>query len=265
MEKKGGGLIKNFCFTVDDNIRFLKELTEKSYRSIFDHPYLAMYQRLHREFDLKIQLNLFYRMESFDLSLMSNAYYNEWKENSDWLKLSFHSERENYKPYESSGYDVVYEECKRAHEQIKRFASPAALANTTTIHYCLLTESGLRAVEDNGVVGLLGLFGTNEKPRTSYDIDEGNAARIRTGEILKIGNISFASIDIVLNCYSEEKILEQLAFISQRDCIKVMIHEQYFYEDYFRYQPEFEEKLRSTFSFLRENGYQSSFYESLLL
>jgi hypothetical protein len=43
-----------------------------------------------------------------------------------------------------------------------------------------------------------------------------------------------------------------------------MIHEQYFYEDYRRYQPEFEEKLRSTFSFLCDNGYQSSFYEDLI-
>lgn len=263
--KKGGGLIKSFCFTVDDNIRFLKELTEKGYRSLFEHPYLAMYWRLHKKFGLKVQLNLFYRTKNFDLSQMSAVYYEEWKENSDWLKLSFHSDLENVKPYESSGYDVVYEECKRVHEQIKRFASPAALADTTTIHYCLLTEGGLRAVEDNGVVGLLGLFGTNEKPCISYNIDEGEAARIRAGEILKIGNISFASIDIVLNCYSEEKILEQLACMSQRDCIKVMIHEQYFYEDYVRYQPEFEEKLRSAFSFLSENGYQSSFYESLLL
>ena len=253
-----------FCFTVDDNIRFLKEITENHCTSIFDHPYIAMYKRLHEEFGLKVQLNLFYQMENFDLSQMSDAYYDEWKANADWLKLSFHSEMENFRPYETSGYAKVYNDCKRVNEQIKRFASPAALANTTTIHYCLLTESGLRAVEDNGVVGLLGLFGTNEKPRTSYDIDDGNAARIRTGEILKVGNISFASIDIILNCYSEEKILEQLAFISQRDCIKVMIHEQYFYEDYFRYQPEFEEKLRSTFSFLRENGYQSSFYESLI-
>lgn len=212
-----------------------------------------------------MQLNLFYRTKNFDLSQMSAVYYEEWKENSDWLKLSFHSDLENEKPYESSGYDVVYEECKRVHEQIKRFASPAVLADTTTIHYCLLTEGGLRAVEDNGVVGLLGLFGTNEKPRTSYNIDEGEAARIRAGEILKIGNISFASIDIILNCYSEEKILEKLACMSQRDCIKVMIHEQYFYEDYVHYQPEFEEKLRSAFSFLSENGYQSSFYESLLL
>ena len=263
--KKGGGLIKNFCFTVDDNIRFLKEITENHYQSMFDHPYLAMYQRLHEEFGLKVQLNLFYRMEDFDLSQVSEAYYDEWEANSDWLKLSFHSKLENVKPYESSDYDEVYEDCKRVHEQIKRFASSATLANTTTIHYCLLTEDGLKAMEDNGVVGLLGLFGTNEKPRTSYNIDEGEAARIRAGEILKIGNISFASIDIVLNCYSEEKILEKLACMSQRDCIKVMIHEQYFYEDYVRYQPEFEEKLRSAFSFLSENGYQSSFYESLLL
>ncbi len=45
-----------FCFTVDDNIRFLKELTRNRYNSIFDHPYLAMYKRLHEEFGLKIQL-----------------------------------------------------------------------------------------------------------------------------------------------------------------------------------------------------------------
>ena len=249
---------------MDDNIRFLKEITENHYKSIFDHPYLAMYQRLHREFDLKIQLNLFYRMESFNLYHMSDAYYNEWKENSDWLKLSFHSERENYKPYESSGYDEVYEDCRRVHEQIIRFASPYALANTTTIHYCLLTEGGLKAMKDNVVCGLLGLFGNKEKPCTSYGIEECKADKIRNGEVLKIGGISFASIDIVLNQFGIEEINEHLARITNRNFVKVMIHEQYFYEDYPRYQPEFEEKLRSTFSFLRDNGYQSSFYESLI-
>ena len=101
--------IKNYCFTVDDNIRFLKEITENHYQSIFDHPYLAMYRRLHEEFGLMVQLNLFYRMEDFDLSQVSEAYYAEWEANSDWLKLSFHSELENVKPYETSDYDEVYE------------------------------------------------------------------------------------------------------------------------------------------------------------
>ena len=184
-------------------------------------------------------------MENFDLSLMSDAYYEEWKENSDWLKLSFHSDHENIKPYENSGYAEVCEDCKRVHEQIVRFASPMALASTTTIHFCLLTEGGLKAMEDNGVVGLLGLFGTAQTPRTSYGIEESKADILRSGSILNIGNMSFAGIDIVLN-------------------LKVMIHEQYFYEDYRLYQPEFEDKLHSTFSYLCGNGCQSSFFESLI-
>ena len=48
-----------------------------------------------------------------------------------------------------------------------------------------------------------------------------------------------------------------------RNGIRVMIHEQYFYSDYKRYQPDFEEKLRSSFAFLCDRGYQSVFYESL--
>lgn len=256
--------MKNFCFTVDDNIRFLKEITEHHYASMFDHPYLAMMRRLHREFGLKVQLNLFNRMDCFDLSQMTDAYLEEWKENSDWLKLSFHSEFENRRPYESSGYDEVYSDCKRVHKQILRFASPHALASTTTIHFCLLTEEGLRATEENGVLGLLGLFGSIGEPRTSYGIRECDAKRIRSGEILKIGKTSFASIDVVLNRFSADQITEQLKQMSGRESIRVMIHEQYFYEDYHRYQPDFEEKLRSTFSWLCGNGYQSCFFENLL-
>ncbi len=249
---------------MDDNIRFLKEITENGYQSIFEHPYLAMYRRLHQEFDLKIQLNLFYCMENFDLSMMSDAYYEEWKENSDWLKLSFHSQLENVNPYELSGYDEVLGDCKRVQEQIVRFASSKALASTTTVHCCQLTKDGLHAMEENGVRGLLGLFGTDEKPRTSYGMEQSKAEKIRNGEILKDGKISFASIDIVLNCFSIKEILVKLMHMRQRNGIRVMIHEQYFYQDYMHYQPEFEEKLRSAFSFFSEHGYRSSFFESLL-
>ena len=262
---EGGGCIKTFCFTVDDNIRFLKEISERQYKSIFDHPYLAMYLRLHKEFGLKVQLNLFYRMEDFDLSKMPEKYCAEWAVNADWLKLSFHSDMENVNPYKDSSYAEVYEDCKRVNEQIIRFASFASLAKTTTIHYCLLTDEGQRAMEDNKVIGLLGLYGTDEKMRTSYGIEESKAQRIRDGEILKIGKLSFASIDIVLNCFSIEEILEQLTQMKERNDIRVMIHEQYFYSDYKRFQPDFEEKLKAVFDFLSEHGYQSCFYENLVL
>ena len=69
-----------FIFTVDDNIRFLRDLTEHTYNNIFDHPYLAVYKRLHDRFGLKVQLNLFYRMENFDLSMMTARYAAQWQE-----------------------------------------------------------------------------------------------------------------------------------------------------------------------------------------
>lgn len=256
--------MKTFVFTVDDNIRFFKEITQKRYQSIFEHPYIAMYKRLHEEFGLKVQLNLFYRLEDFDLSEFSDAYRAEWVENSDWLKLSFHSEYENVRPYEFSGYDEVYSDCKKVNDQILRFASPESLAKTTTVHYCVTTPEGLKAIADNKVLGLLGLFGNEEKPRTSYGIEESNAAEIRGGRIFKRDGMAYASIDIVLNAYSKADILTKLNGLLGREGIRVMIHEQYFYEDYKAYQPDFEDKLRATFAFLTEHGYKTSFFEELI-
>lgn len=259
-----GKKMKTFCFTVDDNIRFFKEIMENDYKSIFDHPYLAVYKRLHLKFNLKVQLNLFYEMQDFNLSLFSDKYKTEWQNNSDWLKLSFHSKRENVKPYEFSDYSEVYEDCKAVNSEIERFAGLSSLAKTTTIHYCLTTQEGLKALTDNNVRGLLGLFGSQQTPRTSYNIDEEDASKIRNGGIVKIGNTHFSGIDIVLNNFSTQDIIKQLTDLIARNNIKVMIHEQYFYKDYIRYQPDFEEKLYQTFEFLINNNYKSSFLEEVI-
>lgn len=256
--------MKSFCFTVDDNIRFFQSITKNQPESLFDDPYLAMYKRLHDEFDLKVQLNLFYCSDEFDLSQMTDAYRDEWKEHSNWLKLSFHSRVENSKPYQFSGYDEVYNDCKAVHDQILRFASPSTLAKTTTIHCCLATQDGLKALAEHGVKGLLGLYGDEENPRTSYSINEKNALRLRNGNILLKDGINFAPIDVILNIYSLEEILTNLSNLLDREKIWLMIHEQYFYPDYKRYQPDFEKKLRETFLFLCQNGYKSRLFEDLI-
>ena len=252
--------MKVFCFTVDDNIRFLKETAEQKLPSLFYHPYMAMLYRLHERFGLKVQLNLFYRMEGFTLSQMPVSYRREWEENTDWLKLSFHSDRENVRPYETSGYGEVYGDCQKVQREILRFAGEASLAQTATLHYCLATAEGLQALKDNGVKGLLGLY----VDTVSYGVEESEADLLRTGEMVRKNGITFAPIDIVLNCFSQEQILRQLSAMQHRARLWVMIHEQYFYSDYPTYQPDFEEKLTATFSYLVEKGYQSSFFEELL-
>ena len=256
--------MNTYCFTVDDNIRFLMEIARNRPKSMFEHPYLAMYRRLHEAYGVKVQLNLFYRLGDFDLSQMPDTYYGEWEENADWLKLSFHSDREIVDPYAFSDYEEVYEDCKKVNNEILRFASPAALAKTTTIHWCQTTEEGVRALTDHGVQGLLGLFGNAQNPKTSYSLAEDYAKELRKGKTLNINGVSFAAIALILNNHSEEGIIQKLNTIRDRDAIKVMIHEQYFYADYPGYQSDFEKKLSASFAFLQQNGYISKHFEELI-
>lgn len=257
-------MIKDFIFTIDDNIRFLQELTEKNAASLFSHPYTNMLRELHEVFGVKVQLNLFYQNSSFELSQMTDKYKEEWAKNANWLKLSFHSRLENVSPYLNSSYKEVYDDCHQVQKEIIRFAGENSLAKTTTIHYCQATKDGILALKDCGVKGLLGLYGTLDHPQTSYTTPKNDSLKIRNGEIIQSDGIAFAGIDVVLNCFTTAQNLEQLQYLKARQVVKVMIHEQYFYEDYVAYQPDFKNKLEAVFSFLRKNGFQSCFFEEII-
>lgn len=256
--------MKSFCFTVDDNIRFLKELTNGRFASIFDHSYLAMYNRLHKKYGVKVQLNLFYETNDFDLSMMTSKYSKEWRENADWLKMSFHSRKENVLPYQNSSYNEMYEDCLRVQNEILRFAAKDSLARTTTVHYCQCTKAGVQALADNGVRGLLGLFGDSNAPQSSYSLTEDIAREIRNGETLSFENMWYSAIDIILNLYSLEEIRSRLSMLLEKKFVKIMIHEQYFYRDYKAYQENFEEKAELAVKTLTGAGFTSTFFENMI-
>ena len=255
---------KEFCFTIDDNIRFLKEISERGYASIFEHPYLKMLKELHRKHSLAIQLNLFYECEGFNLCQMKNEYRDEWDACADWLRLSFHSRCENVAPYKNAPYGEVFRDCEAVQGEILRFASPRSLARTTTLHYCEATEEGVRALYDSGVRGLLGLYGSEEEPSISYNTSEEDARLLRCGATLERGDMYYAGIDLIVNKLNREQALCRLGTLLGRPLIKVMIHEQYFYPDYERHQPDFEDKLDAVFSYLSSAGYTSTFFEEVM-
>ena len=256
--------MKTFTFTVDDNIRVLRELTETPRESLFDHPYLALYRRLHETYNLKIQLNLFFKDASFTVSDMTDRYKSEWENAADWLKLSFHSLAETVKPYEFSDYDEVYRDGSAVHREILRFAGKKSLAKTTTVHYCLATEDGVRALKKLNILGLFGLYGTDHAPRTSYQISDADAAKIRSGKLHTENGIAYGALDVIINTIPLAKLANTLAPLLSRERIEVMIHEQYFYPDYKNYQPDFAQKLDTTFQILTQNHYISQFFEDIL-
>lgn len=251
--------MKRFVFTVDDNVRFFREIKEGRPHSLFDHPYLAVYRRLHERFDLKVQLNLFFEDgKGFSLSQMPSDYREEWEANADWLKLSFHAKKEFDCSYEFSDYGTAFRDCENVQREILRFASEKNLATTTTIHYCYASRDARRALCDHGVRGLLGLYGGT---RVSYENPPEVCDLLRKGACAEAEGFLHAGIDLVLNRFETEEILSRLVPLCARDLVKVMIHEQYFYPDYPLYQADFEEKLASTFAFLCEKGFESAFFE----
>ena len=257
--------MKQFCFTVDDNIRFLRELTASRPQSMFEHPYLAFYRRLHEKYGLKVQLNLFWEGGGFDLSQMTDAYRDEWAQNAHWLKLSFHSKAEwPACPYEASGYDEVFAECSAVHREILRFAGESSLAKTTTIHYCQSTADGLRALRDCGVEGLLGLFGTDERPRTSYEVPTEYLGTIRSGEVAVFRGIAMGSLDVILNEHRPDRAHALVEALLPRNYAHIMIHEQHFYPDLSSHSYEFEEKTEDAVALLCQNGSEPAFFEEMM-
>ncbi|MBR2375309.1 MAG: hypothetical protein IKA88_03365 [Clostridia bacterium] len=256
--------MKRFCFTVDDNVWFLRDLTRENYTSIFEHPYLAVYKRLHEKYGLKVQLNLFFWTEGFALSEMTDKFRKEWEENADWLKFSFHSLKEEKTSYEKCSYQETYSEVSAVHESIKRFAGETTLAKTTTVHFCLGSQGAVKALGDCGMQGLLGLFGTKDDPHTSYGLEEAYAKIARNGGVAYKDGMAFAPIDVILNLNSPQENVRELEALIDREEIHIMIHEQYFYPYYTAYQPDFEEKVESAVVFLQNQGYTSCFFEEML-
>lgn len=110
---------------------------------------------------------------------------------------------------------------------------------------------------------LLGLFGTQVDSRTSYSIEEDMAERLRNGELLSIDGMYYSAIDLILNLHSLEEVEEKLRCLLGQNLIKIMIHGQYFYTDYGRYQADFADKVEVAVRILTESGYCSCFFEEL--
>ena len=255
---------KRYTFTVDDNIRFLRELAGQPSMALFDHPYMAMWLRLHRQFGVRVQLNLFFSDGgAFDLCGVPDRLAVDFRAASGWLRLSFHAKQEfPAHPYREAPARVLLADCQAVHREILRFAGKPSLAATTTLHYCTCTAAGLAALRQAGVRGLLGLFGTPDAPRLSYQLTEAECAGLRRGIPLRKDGMLYANIPLILNRVTLPEVSPRTETLASLPSVSLMIHEQYFYPDYRAYQPDFEEKVSLALNILTRSGYHPTFFES---
>ncbi len=145
-------------FLIDDVIWVFHKLTAERPVSLFDNPFLAVLKTAYEKYGVKTQLNLFYRTNKenyphgFCLAQMTDAYKEEWKAASEWLKLGVHADSE-FPDYPHP--NVSYAEMKRLFEQIRseiiRFAGEESFTYGMCPHWNAMSKEGVRALYDCGV------------------------------------------------------------------------------------------------------------------
>ena len=67
----------------------------------------------------------------------------------------------------------------------------------------------------------------------------------------------------VLNLIPLEIMEEELSKYVNQEYLSIGNHEQYFYSDYYAYQPDYEKKIYTMGKVMKENGFEFVFAEDL--
>ena len=267
---------KVYRVSVDDNIWFLQDLARNQnvYQSIFDNAYLALYKKLHEEYGTKFHFNIYYTCPEhggFSLPELSDKFKAEWQSVLPWLTLSFHAKANLPDwPYAHSNYKTVYKHCHEVNEEIKRFAG--YITPVTTLHFAEAPKECIRALYDCGIRALLGDYSLNKngEKQICYFATQEEFDTVRRYSFWKdpATEMIMFPCDTVLNSYPPEGIVQEMNWFSDtygdRSFVDILIHEEYFYTDYYSYLPDYEQRLRAGIEYCRQHGFVPGFVRDII-
>lgn len=266
---------KTYRMAVDDVIRCFENiyLHQDAYTSIFDDPFLKLFQDLHNTYGTFVHMHAFYETNDrhFNLSMFPDKYKAEFQANGDWLKFTFHSRKEYPRsPYKHASYDLTFQEGKQVEAEIRRFAGAEVLSNVTSQHFADSNLHATRAFRDLGFKCIDGYFvlGKDGEPVVSYYLDKEQTQHAfdRDFWVDNKEDIMFVKDDIVIDTVPLAQIDDYMERISAEEnhCFHyVLIHEQYFYEDYARYEPDYRERVFATVDWCHRHGYRPATISSI--
>ncbi|MHB9139954.1 MAG: hypothetical protein ACYC4Q_11185 [Victivallaceae bacterium] len=252
---------KRYNFFIDDNIFFMTEIYKKNYKSIFESFYLSKLKSFHERYGVKIVLNIFFRNdhEPFELSQFSGKYKQEWADNADWLKMTFHAYSEFPKrPYSEHFPEKLPEHYEQIREQVMRFAGEKSFCPPTIIHYYdVSSAASLKYLRDKGANAL------------SVKTFPEAAENALTNIIYDHENGMFRMpVDFFCNLCTVEQIRELLQKCMSKpwkDTINIGTHEQYCYPFYENYIPDHFERIETAIRLATENEYKPVFFHEGIL
>lgn len=275
---------KRYNFFFDDCSFFLRWIALNKPKSIFEEMFLKKLREIHQKYGSKFMLNLFFHDDHHDFAISDfpEDYKEEFKANSDWLRMSFHAKQEfPDRPYQhddgtrlAADYDEVYRE-------VCRFAGPECFIPPMVIHWAITNPENFHVLQERGTRCLSGGFiGSIAAIGEKHNVEVTDIGYHYEQDVAHyIKNVSKAmydrKYDIILLagtlCCNYDDIedirnkFDQWEAASDRDFISLMTHEQYSYPDYFNYIPNHLDRIEEACRLAYERGYQPSWFPQGIL
>jgi len=258
-----------YRFAIDDNSFFLRDIYQNNYKSLFDCFYLKILQDLNKKYGARFVLNIYYTTgDDFNLPQFSDKYKQQWQDNSDWLKLSFHAyANDPNRPYEYAPVEKLLADFDLVVEQINRFAGKDTYSPPTVVHWASVIPDALKPLYQRGVRVLSGgfVFRYGEWDG-GYHLDDARSEYVSKSDGLMDfdSGIIFSAADITCNKIPVDKVVprfEKMAKDPHRsEIVDCFTHEQYFWPFYHHYIPDHAQRLDAAIRWLTEKGYKPVFF-----
>lgn len=258
-----------YRFAIDDNIFFLRDITQNNYPSLFDCFYLDMLRKLQREYGARFVLNIYFTDdEGFDLTQFPDRYKKEWQDNADWLKLAFHAHaNEPARPYQYASPQKLIADFDKVVEQIQRFAGEQAYSPTTIIHWGMVQPTAFKPLAERGVKVLSGYFRqSNGVWDVNYNLDDTRSEYLSRHDALKDfdSGIVFTKVELACNhLRSVDHVTATLEPLrddpNRAEIMDLTTHEQAFWPFWRSYLPDHAQRVETAIRWATEQGYKPVF------
>lgn len=249
-------------FSFDDVIGVLKNLNSETYTSIFEQYMLSDLKTLHDEYGCVFTLNCFCSDTSgFDISQLTTKYANEFQQNKDWLRFSFHAEDSDSNYSDASTYTVeplvsygkfvtgIYR-LTGSYDCIDRFVRLGYFGGTLVIVNELMSTN-------NGIIGLY----SSDDTRLSYYLDT-----VKNDIVISKGKL-FDSENTIMFIRSLPRLdsNDAQSIISNIDLPYQKYTEVFGHEYSASYSVEFRTKISTICEWANSHGYEYGYFDKIFL
>ncbi len=257
-----------YRFSIDDNSFFLRDIAKNKYPSLFDCHYLDILRTLNRKHGAKFVLNCYYTTGAdFSVPEFPTTYRGEWKDNANWLKLSFHAyANDPDRPYQYASAEKLARDYDLVAGEIMRFAGEDTWSAPTVIHWGMVQQGALPVLRQRGVKVLSGFFKWGDRYDVNYWLDDLRCEHLSNHDALMdfTQDIVYSKVDIVCNNTPVANVAPTLEPLTKdpntAEIMDLFTHEQYFWPFYVNFVKDHAERLDAAIGFVTEKGYEPVFF-----